>query len=142
VRMLALAMIALIGMGAAVAVGIPGLAQSPPPSQTQDQTQDPQYACSIKVPENSTQDLKQLAKITPAQAQAAAEKAVSGTVLRNKLENENGCVVYSVEIRSADAKVHDIKVDAGNAAVVHQEVGTGSGTENEGPGDNENGKED
>jgi hypothetical protein len=138
VRMLALATIAMIGMGAAVAVGVPGLAQSPQPSQTQE----PQYACSIKVPENSTQDLKQLAKITPAQAQAAAEKAVSGTVVRNSLDNENGCVVYSVEIRSADAKVHDIKVDAGNGTVLHQEVGTDSGTENEGPGNNENGKED
>jgi hypothetical protein len=114
----------------------------PQRAQTQP-TQEPAYACSIKVPAGTPDSgVQGLAKITEAKAKDAALAAVSGTVLRSKIENENGCAVYGVEIRTADQKVHDIKVDAGTGVVLHDEVGTQAGAENEGPNEVENGTED
>lgn len=65
-----------------------------------------------------------------------------GTVLQAEIENENGCAVYGVDIKSADGKVHDVKVDAGTGAVVHQELGAKAGAEHEGEKEEEDGKED
>lgn len=96
--------------------------------QISQQVQDPKYACTIKVPENTpTAQLGALAKITVAQAEAAAKTSVPGTVQSIRLEDENGCLVYSVHI-AANGKFTDVKVDAGNSKVVHQEAG-GEGEE-------------
>jgi uncharacterized membrane protein YkoI len=62
--------------------------------------------------------LKSLARITPEQAQAAALAQVPGTVKKVELENEDGNVVYSVEIKTADGE-RDVKVDAGDGRVLH-----------------------
>jgi uncharacterized membrane protein YkoI len=62
--------------------------------------------------------LKSLARITPEQAQAAALAQVAGTVKKVELENEDGNVVYGVEIKTADGE-SDIKVDAGDGRVLH-----------------------
>lgn len=98
------------------------------------QRQDPAYACSISVPANTPNaQLAALAKITAAQAEAAAKAAVPGTVTGIRLENENGCLVYSVQI-SGGGKTTDVKVDAGNGKVVHQ--GQANGEEEE-EGENE-----
>jgi uncharacterized membrane protein YkoI len=64
--------------------------------------------------------LKSLARITPEQASAAAVAQVPGTVKRVELENENGNVVYGVEITTANGE-SDVKVDAGNGRVLHVE---------------------
>ena len=64
--------------------------------------------------------LKSLARITPEQASAAALAQVPGTVKKVELENENGNVVYGVEIKTADGK-SDVKVDAGDGRVLHVE---------------------
>lgn len=69
-----------------------------------------------------SRQLESLAKIDQATAEQAALKAVPGTVKNTELENENGFVVYGVEIAGNDGKTHDVKVDAGNAEVLHQEV--------------------
>ncbi len=123
---------------AALLVDAPAFPQR---AQTQT-TQEPAYACSIKVTAGTPDSgVERLAKITEAKANDAALAAVSGTVLRSKIENENGCAVYGVEIRTADRKVHDIKVDAGTGVVLHDEVGTETG-ENEGPNGVETGTED
>ncbi|WP_235603321.1 PepSY domain-containing protein [Thermoanaerobacter sp. YS13] len=66
--------------------------------------------------------LASLAKITPDQAKAAALKVVPGTVTKVNLDNENGYLVYSVEIKTNTGLV-DVKVDAGNGAVLAQEKG-------------------
>jgi outer membrane lipoprotein SlyB len=50
---------------------------------------------------------------------------VSGTAGAIELDNENGNVVYSVEITKADGSKLDVKVDAGNARVLHQEADDG-----------------
>lgn len=44
----------------------------------------------------------------------AALQAVPGTVIGAALENENGYLVYGVDIVKADHRILDVKVDAGN----------------------------
>jgi uncharacterized membrane protein YkoI len=64
--------------------------------------------------------LKSLARITPEQASVAALTRVPGTVMKVELENEDGNVVYGVEIKTADGE-SDVKVDAGDGRVLHVE---------------------
>jgi len=64
--------------------------------------------------------LKSLARITPEQASAAALAQVLGTVKKIELENEDGNVVYGVEIKTANGE-SDVKVDAGDGRVLHVE---------------------
>jgi uncharacterized membrane protein YkoI len=64
--------------------------------------------------------LKSLARITPEQAQSAALAQVPGTVKKVELENEDGNVVYGVEIKTAKGE-NDVKVDAGDGRVLHIE---------------------
>lgn len=128
--LLGLFVVGLVG----IALSGPTAAQGTPPgeqTQQQEQAQEPKYVCSISVPANMTNSqLASLTKIDAKRAEAAANAAVAGTLLGTKLEDENGCLVYSVNIKSADGKVHDVKVDAGNGKVVHQEL---QGTEKEDP---------
>lgn len=80
--------------------------------------QTPSYECSIKVPEPEPANLASLAKITADQAIAASLAAYPGTQVKKvELENENGCLVYVVELSNG----LELKVDAGNGKVVHQE---------------------
>ena len=64
--------------------------------------------------------LKSLARITPEQAQAAALAQVPGTVRKVELENEDGNVVFGIEIKTANGE-SDVKVDAGDGRVLHVE---------------------
>jgi len=60
------------------------------------------------------------AKITVEEASAAALAANPGaTVVKAELDNENGALVYSVELSNGA----DVKVDAGNGAILHTETG-------------------
>ncbi|HKV45001.1 MAG TPA: PepSY domain-containing protein [bacterium] len=129
-----------LAVGIALVAGGPARAQGP---RQAGQAQRPTLACSISVPRDANDaSLAQRAKITLAQATQTAQAASPGEVLRAGLDNENGCLVYSVEIRSADAKIHDVKVDAGTAAVLHQQTGLRLEPEHEGSGERENGPED
>jgi len=91
------------------------VSQPVPAAVRQTTNQEPAYAASIKVAnpqdqsekeaadkhDNETQEsaaLKAQAKITPEQARAAALKAVNGEVQKVSLDNENGNLVYSVEV--------------------------------------------
>ncbi|MCW5316310.1 peptidase [Nostoc sp. KVJ3] len=60
--------------------------------------------------------LQPLAKITAQQAQQTVEASVGGKAKSVKLENEDGNLVYSVEIGQ-----QDVKVDAGNGKVIYAE---------------------
>jgi uncharacterized membrane protein YkoI len=64
--------------------------------------------------------LKSLARITPEQARDAALAQVPGTAKKVELENEDGNVVYGVEIKTARGE-SDVKVDAGDGRVLHVE---------------------
>ena len=68
------------------------------------------------------------AKVTPSEAQAAATKAVPGTAGTPTLENENGAVVYGVEVTTKSGIV-DVKVDAVTGKVLSQESGQAEGSD-------------
>lgn len=63
------------------------------------------------------------ATISAEQAQTAALAQFPGaTVHQVKLDDENGTVVYSVELTDASGQGHDVKVDATNGTVVKAEA--------------------
>lgn len=70
--------------------------------------------------------LQSFAKITPQQAQQAAETSIGGKTSRVKLENENGNLVYAVEIGQ-----REVKVDAGNGQVLYTENANQEDNKNE-----------
>ncbi|MBW4622330.1 MAG: PepSY domain-containing protein [Cyanosarcina radialis HA8281-LM2] len=70
--------------------------------------------------------LRTLAKITPQQAQQAAEAAKGGRASSVKLENEDGNLVYAVVIGE-----QEVKVDAGNGRVLYTEALNGDDEKNE-----------
>lgn len=116
--------------------------QTSPPATAQagsdQQDQQPSYASSIQVPQNQPGQnehdeaaaLQSQAKITADQAKTAALAQFPGaTVHAVALENENGSLVYSVQLTDAAGKAQDVKVDAGNARVLHVEAGGPGGHE-------------
>lgn len=100
-------------------------------SEDGDTAQDPTYTGSIAVDESVNYDseeaeaaaLAALATITPEEAQAVVEADMGGAVVSVELGNENGYLVYSVILDDGT----DVKVDAGNGAILH----TDSADENE-----------
>jgi hypothetical protein len=130
----AAAVLALGGGGAAVAAqqgALPG------------QEEDPNITGTVSAPggnegaegheneaatENEAQDneaggqLEGLARIDRAAAEKAALGAVPGEVKETELENENGFVVYGVEMQGNDGRLHEVVVDAGNGKVLAQEI--------------------
>jgi hypothetical protein len=108
----------------------------------------PTYTSSIQIKGNGegTEEsvaLKPLAKIDINQAQKVALGANPGTtVVKSELDNENGSLVYSVTLDNG----LDVKIDAGNATVLHTEKGGAEKDEHnngasENQGDYENSKE-
>lgn len=90
-----------------------------------DNTQDPQLNGSIAVDESQFDGLGEadeaaalapLAKISTDEAVAAATAEVPGDAGKVELDNENGSLVYSVEIGG-----QDVKVDAGTGVVLQVE---------------------
>ena len=94
-------------------------------------TESPAYQSSIKVDQSSEGEhgeaarLAGLARIDVVTAMAETQKRVPGKVLSAALENENGNLVYSVVIAPPSGPVQDVKVDAGNAAVLYTNTGNG-----------------
>jgi uncharacterized membrane protein YkoI len=90
------------------------------------------YTSSVTVADSGTENeaddaaLAGLAKISPDQAKAAALAAVPGTAGKVELENEDGNVVFGVEVSSAGGSKMDVKVDAGNGKVLAQEPDDGA----------------
>jgi uncharacterized membrane protein YkoI len=149
----AVAIAAGLGLGAAgVASAVSGGGQTTTPTAGAAEgaeVQDPSYTASIQAPESesATEDeaaeaaaLQALAKISPDQAKQAALAAVPGTVDKVELENENGNVVYGVEITANGTRV-DVKVDAGNGSVLAQDTDDGTEADESGPEAPESGPE-
>jgi len=93
--------------------------------------QSPSYTGSIKLAQSpnlsesqEAKVLQKLAKITPEQAKSAALAEVKGTAVKVSLEDENGYLVYSVEVKTAKGLMKDVKVDAGNGKVLHIDSGS------------------
>jgi uncharacterized membrane protein YkoI len=53
-----------------------------------------------------------MAKISLQEAMHTATAVVSGEVLKVELEDENGYLVYGVEVVSLDKAITDVKIDA------------------------------
>lgn len=74
---------------------------------TEDEAQDAQEMAQYK----------SLAKITPQQAQKAAEASQGGTATKVELDEEDGSLVYEVKVGKAE-----VLVDAGNGKVLKTEA--------------------
>jgi uncharacterized membrane protein YkoI len=131
----AIAVAAGIGAGAAGVAAAASDSSSPSTSSSEadGQHQDPNYQSSVRAPEQDGQNeadedsaLQALATISPDQARQAALAAVPGTAGKVALENENGNVVYSVEI-TANGITTDVKIDAGNGDVLAKDTSDGEG---------------
>jgi len=82
------------------------------------------YAQQSGVTQNDA--MTDLAKtgISLVQAVTTAEHHVGGKASRAELENENGRLVYGVEVTD-NAKTVDVKIDATNGAVVSAQIDQG-----------------
>jgi len=98
---------------------------APGASGVEADDQDPSYVSSITVDENTDDDqLSGLVgiKITPEKAaEIALESVGGGEAVETKLGNENGNVVYEVEVKT-ESGVKDVKIDPGTGEVLHIEA--------------------
>jgi uncharacterized membrane protein YkoI len=134
----------ILGGGAAIAAQNP--AETTGTEGAKQEEQDPNIEGSIAAPaeneavedqENEAVESKQLeglAKIDQAAAEKAALDAVPGIVKDAEPSNENGFVVWEVEVQAPDGTLQEVKVDAGNGQILAQEAENDEGSEaNEGP---------
>lgn len=112
-------------------------AQNPKGEKQQVEEQSPNYKGSIFLgqedqdeeegkneisEEQENAGLAAKAKITKEDAVKAAEAAYPDhTAKQAGIENENGCLVYEVEMSDQTGKALEVKVDAGNAKVLAAE---------------------
>ena len=81
------------------------------------------YRGSISAPGQDESPLQELTKVDQAAAEQAALEAVPGMVHETELEtSDNGYVVYDIEVAGEDGKNHEVKVDAGNGEILHQDL--------------------
>ncbi|MFH0727174.1 MAG: PepSY domain-containing protein [Pseudomonadota bacterium] len=73
---------------------------------------------TIRIENRAESDFPALATLTPEQAVQKALDAAQGSVLKTELENENGFLVYGIEVVTADKTIMDVKVDAGSGEVL------------------------
>lgn len=106
----ALTLTSALGAGAALATGAIQL-----PTEVR--------GASVKVPEGAeTQaDFTRYAKIDRTQAETAAIAAVPGEVIRAKLDDEDGHLVWQVDVRTGQG-LTEVMVDAGNGKVLAAEA--------------------
>lgn len=72
---------------------------------------------SIKITQDNEANYATLASVTIDQAVASALKAQPGKVIKAELENENGYLVWGVEVASNN-QINEVKVDAQNAKIL------------------------
>jgi uncharacterized membrane protein YkoI len=80
--------------------------------------QETKDAGSIKLRNGDESGFTDLAKISFDSAIKSAIAAVPGKVLNADLENENGYLVYSVEVVKSDHQIAEVWIDAGNGRVL------------------------
>ena len=83
-----------------------------------DRVHEPSYKGSISVGNARESDFPGMAKISLQEAMQTAVAKVSGEVLKVELEDENGYLVYGVEIVSLDKATTNVKIDAGSGVVL------------------------
>jgi uncharacterized membrane protein YkoI len=103
---------------------------------------DARLACTTKVARDAKDSaLKTKARITVTEALAAAQTSGAGTFGSAKLENENGCVVYSVQRIVTGGKHYEVLIDAGNGRILRQELAGQEHGERESASENEGGED-
>ena len=109
---------ASIAITLALVIAWQGFARAGKDSDEKSNDRHPSYACGVKVPDPEPKDLSSLAKIKADSAIGAALTANPGTaVTKLKLENENGCLVYSVHLNNGQ----EVMVDAGKGTVIQSQ---------------------
>lgn len=115
---------ALSAGGAGIAFAATG---SPTAAATDQGEHDPSYQSSVRAPEKDYPSdaaeqaaLAKLATITPDQAKQSAAAATRGTATGVELGNENGNVIYLVDL-TTPAGPAQAAVDAGNGHVLAQQ---------------------
>jgi uncharacterized membrane protein YkoI len=78
---------------------------------------------TIRLENQAEADFPTLAQITNDLAVQKALAAVRGQVLKTELEDENGFLVYGVEVVTADKTIVDVKVDAGSGKILAMDRG-------------------
>ena len=73
---------------------------------------------TIRIEQQSEAEFPSIAKISMDQAVQKALASVQGQVLKTELEDENGFLVYGIEVVTADMAIVDVKVDAGSGKVL------------------------
>ena len=76
---------------------------------------------TISVKNQSEADFPALARITPDQAVQTALDAKYGNVLKTELEEENGFLVYNIEVVMPDKSIVEVMVDAGSGKILAME---------------------
>ncbi|CCG05739.1 PepSY domain-containing protein [Blastococcus saxobsidens] len=78
------------------------------------------------LPEDDAAEQEALAELATVDEADAADAAVGslggGEVVGAELEDEDGYVVWEVEVRAADGSLHEVTVDAGDAGVLGSEL--------------------
>ncbi len=73
---------------------------------------------TIRVERQAEAEYPAMAKIGMEQAMKAALAAVPGKVLKAELDDENGFLVYEIEVVADNKNVMKVKVDAGDGKVL------------------------
>jgi uncharacterized membrane protein YkoI len=76
---------------------------------------------TIRIENQVEADFPAMARIKTDQAIQAALRAVQGRILKTELENEDGFLVYGVEVVTPSKTIMDVKVDAGTGKVLAME---------------------
>lgn len=112
----------------ALAVGSFVVAQSGLSLAEKADVRDESVQGSIAVPGSEVM-LASMAKVSLVEAVQAALKSVSGKAIAAELEEDEGFLVYSVDVVN-DGKVTEVKVDAGNKKILKTEMQDEDGKEN------------
>ena len=76
---------------------------------------------TISVSGKAESDYPELAKISMVDVITVAQEKFPGKVLSVGLQDEKGYLIYEVEIVGTDKAINEVKVDAGNGAVLSME---------------------
>jgi uncharacterized membrane protein YkoI len=97
---------------------------------------------TIRIEKQTEAEFPSMAKISMDQAVERALASVQGQILKTELEDENGFLVYGIEVVSADKSVVDVKVDAGTGKVLAMEKDKADDEDRESGEDNDRDRED
>lgn len=97
---------------------------------------------TIRLEQQSEAEFPSIAKISMDKAVQQALASVHGRVLKAELEDENGFLVYGVEVVTADKTIVDVKVDAGSGKVLAMERDKADDEDHNSGEDNERHHED